>query len=1222
MKLNIVTPNQKINKAYQKNKINRKDFEIFKTQFQTIVNKYDSNESEEHLKNYIIQFLKNTFYENYEVNTKARTDLAIYNHNTNKSAVGVIFETKKPANKTDMISKSDCNKKALHEIVLYYLTERIEYKNNDLKNIVITNLQEWFIFDAIDFERSFFVPQLITEYKKWRSGQKTSKNTDLFYREITAEFIKERDTTLDCIYLNFNEYSDCNSIPKQRLINLFKTFSPQHLLKIPHANDSNALDDDFYNELLYIIGLEEYKTNNKKIIKRKSELKRNPASLIENTISVLATENRLKHIENLEKRFGTNTDEQLFNVALELNIMWMNRILFLKLLEAQLVQYQNDSKKYEFLNTQIIADFDQLNELFFEILAKKEDKRDSYLSKKCRHIPYLNSSLFEISKLEDEAIRINSLKSRIEMPLNSKSILKEKKDLTVLEYLFRFLNAYDFTNEGSGKIQEENKNLINASVLGLIFEKINGYKEGSFFTPGYITMYMCRQNIRKAVIQKFNDAGYQLSGNSELSGSFKELKDKIDDRKQANQIINSLKICDPAVGSGHFLVSALNELIAVKSELGILEYSNGNRIKNYKIEVANDELIVTDKETEELFEYNLSTKGNPVDYKQELQEALFHEKQTIIENCLFGVDINPNSVNICRLRLWIELLKNSYYTQQSNYTELETLPNIDINIKRGNSLVGRFALNGNGINNGQAQKIRLATEKYKTQVILYKSSNDKKVKEKAEKEIQNIKQQFAKVANPMDKEYTLLQRKKAELGEKPMLFTEDERDKWKKKTEQLAAKVAELETKYNKKLETLYAKAFEWRFEFPEVLDENGNFKGFDIVIGNPPYISGRDFGQELNYLKLYFNSIYKTAEYQIDLYQLFIEKAHQIAKDNALISYIIPNTWLANHKTRKIRNFLLENLSLAEIIYSREKVFKEADVDVVIFSGIKKISDHDLIIKQISEVNVNYIHTLPFYSFKKNENLIFDIYVNDIERSIIKKMEQKKLRVKDLLIVNRGIHPYRKDGYGQSKYTKGFQTIEDYKNRSYHSNRKINETYRLELKGRDIFPYYIVNSQRYVSYGKWLAEPRNPSFFEGNRIYLRKIIGKKGLIAVLISDNNDFIADQSIYIAKPKKSVELEFILAQLNSKLLGYYFRLKNNEFDRLFPQIKIDEFKNLPIIDDCEERNEILKLVKKISRVKSKYIHEDISELTNKIDKLLYKIYQLSDKEIKHIEEKYIM
>ncbi len=867
MKLKIKIPVQSINPAYKKEKVSRTNFENFKTNLQTIINKIDDNESEEHLKNLLIQFFKNTFYQNNEVNTKGRTDLAIYAGNDNKSNVGVIFETKKPTNKADMITKTDINKKAIHEIILYYLKERIEFENNEIKNIIITNLNEWFLFDAIDFERAFYTTKLKKEYEKWKDGQKTSKNTDLFYSEIAQKYIAQNNSEIECTYLDLTSFKNLSSLPENKIINLYKLFSPEHLLKLPHTNDSNSLDTGFYNELLHIIGLEERKINNKKIILRKEEENRNSASLIENTINILETEDRLKHVNNLEKRYGTKHEAQIENVAIELNIMWINRILFLKLLESQLVQYHNDSLEYEFLNIKNIVDFDDLNELFFEILAKKNDKRSSGIKEKFNKIPYLNSSLFEISQLEDETIRINSLKSRLKLPLSKNSILKEKKELPILGYILNFLNTYDFTSEGAAKIQEENKNLINASVLGLIFEKINGYKDGSYFTPGYITMYMSRENIRSAVVQKF-----RTLPKFKTLAKFSELKDLIENRKQANEIINSLKICDPAVGSGHFLVSALNEIIAIKSELGILEYQNGNRIKNYKVEVVNDELIVTDKETEELFEYSLNKKGNTVDYKQDLQKTLFHEKQIIIENCLFGVDINPNSVNICRLRLWIELLKNSYYTPiatqgiASPKLELQTLPNIDINIKQGNSLVGRFALNGNNVethgsasrslssssSSASLQKMRIATQKYKTQVILYKSTNDKKVKQNIEKEITRIKQEFSQNVNPNDKDYILLKQKEAKLGEMPMLFTQKDKDNWKKEIEKLTKEVTELKRLYDEKLQTLYGKAFEWRFEFPEVLDENGNFEGFDIVIGNPPY------GVKLtDYEKKHLKSIY-----------------------------------------------------------------------------------------------------------------------------------------------------------------------------------------------------------------------------------------------------------------------------------------------------------------------------------------------------------------------------
>ena len=264
-----------------------------------------------------------------------------------------------------------------------------------------------------------------------------------------------------------------------------------------------------------------------------------------------------------------------------------------------------------------------------------------------------------------------------------RSILEHKKQETkkTLEYLLDFLDAYDFSDTTGNLIKETEKTIINASVLGLIFEKINGYKDGSIYTPSFITMYMVRESVQKAVLDKFK---YQYP--SFEINSLKDIENliskgiSIDD---ANDVINSIKICDPSVGSGHFLVSVLNEIIFVKHSLDILKDDENNLIKkkDYTIEIQNDEIVITD-DKENIFEYSLDSRDS-----LRVQKTIFREKKTIIENCLFGVDINPNSVKICRLRLWIELLKNTFYKSEN---ELEVLPNIDINIKCGNSLISKI----------------------------------------------------------------------------------------------------------------------------------------------------------------------------------------------------------------------------------------------------------------------------------------------------------------------------------------------------------------------------------------------------------------------------------------------------------------------------------------------------------------------------------------------------
>src|SRR3989338_1194323 len=676
------TPSKSLSHALLKAKPGGEQFEQFKVKLSGLVDQISSspNESEEHHKNHISDFLKFAFPASF-INTNDRIDLAIHNGKSPTDSVGVIIEAKRPSSQAEMPSQDNLNVKAMQELVLYYLRERIAANNLAVKHLIITNGYEWFIFDAHVFEKAFANNKaLVKQFKEFSAGHLSGNKTDFFYKEIAKPAIEKMGD------VEFSHFDLREKHSDKKLIALLKLFSPEHLLKLPFANDSNSLNKDFYSELLHIIGLIEVKDGSKKLIQRKQEGERNRASLLENAITKMDALDKLRNFDK-PSLYGDTTKEQLFNVGLELVITWVNRVLFLKLLEAQLIAYHKGDVSYAFLNFQRIRSFDDLDSLFFAVLARKPDEREEEIKRAFAQVPYLNSSLFEPTEIERKTLNIGNLAGEIVLPLYSATVLKDAKgkrrtgELNTLEYLFAFLDAYDFASEGKGELKDDNKALINASVLGLIFEKINGYKDGSFFTPGFITMYMCRETLRRAVVQKFNEVKGCNCNN--LNDLYNKIEAKAEDRAEANTLINSLKICDHAVGSGHFLVSALNELIAIKSELGILQDTEGKRLKNYSIEIINDELLVSDEEGDE-FSYN---PANPESAR--VQKTLFNEKQTLIENCLFGVDINPNSVKICRLRLWIELLKNAYYNADG---QLETLPNIDINIKVGNSLISRFAL--------------------------------------------------------------------------------------------------------------------------------------------------------------------------------------------------------------------------------------------------------------------------------------------------------------------------------------------------------------------------------------------------------------------------------------------------------------------------------------------------------------------------------------------------
>ncbi|NCA80454.1 MAG: class I SAM-dependent DNA methyltransferase, partial [Sphingobacteriia bacterium] len=576
------------------------NFEYFCECLNNFVKQINPSESEEFNKNLIAEFLGKSFYgKTNHINTKDRIDLAIYANTQNTSAVQVIIEVKSPSNRTEFSTCENINSKALQETVLYFLRERITDNNLEIKHIIITNNYEWFVFNAADFDRLFAQNKtLVKQFKDFETGTLSAEKTSVFYNEIAKPAIEQVKENLPFAYFNVTEKKT-----KAELIDIYKLLSPQHLLKQQFYNDSNSLNVAFYNELLHIIGLEEKDDAGKKLICRKEAGSRNAASLLESVIYQLGD-------------YESN-EERLFDIALNLTITWINRILFLKLLESQMLSYhaQQEPAAYKFLDFKTIPDYDNLNELFFKVLAIPVAERNTQVSQKYSRVPYLNSSLFERTPNEQKYFLISGLKAG-KMALSKQTVLKDhtgnalKGDLDTLDYLFRFLDAYDFGSDTSEELTKEaSKTLINASVLGLIFEKINGYKDGSFFTPGTITQFMCRETLRRTVVQKFNNAkGWNCT-------DFTTLYNQIDNITEANNIVNSLKICDPAVGSGHFLVSALNEIIAIKNDLHILQDKNGLRLKEYDITVENDELMIHD-ENGEPFVYNPLNKES-----QRIQET-------------------------------------------------------------------------------------------------------------------------------------------------------------------------------------------------------------------------------------------------------------------------------------------------------------------------------------------------------------------------------------------------------------------------------------------------------------------------------------------------------------------------------------------------------------------------------------------------------------------------
>ncbi len=1210
MKLRILTPNDALNDSLKKHRIERAPFEKFKENLRQLLYQTDSGQFEDFNKNSLIRFLDNTYYSsNHYINIKGRTDLVIHHGKNAKSRVGVIIEAKRPEEKKDMLSITNINVKALHEMILYFLRERITGKNLDIKHLIATDFYQWFVFDVQVFDKLFADNnKFVNRFKEFEARKLSSVRTQSFYDEIAAPYVADLTQEIRLTHFDLRDYRELldSTDPEDeaKLSTLYKVLSPMHLLQQSVANDSNTLNKDFYDELLHIIGLKQVTQGSKKLIQRKEVGERNRGSLLENAIDQLESLDKINYLPNPEK-YGKSNDERLFNVGLELCITWMNRILFLKLMEAQLVKYNGRDKDYEFLSIRKIPFFGVLNRLFFNVLAKKNKDRDESLQKEFGHVPYLNSSLFEINEVERESLVISNLSNDRSLPLHSKTVLRDDRDKVqtgekgTLEYLLEFLRAYDFSSDGSEKIQKDKKGLISASVLGLIFEKINGYKDGSYFTPGFITEYMCRETIQKAILQKFKDAkGWDYD-------NIKDLGNKIEpaDIEESNKIVNSLKICDPAVGSGHFLVSALNEIIAIKQKLGILTDKNGNRLHHYGIKVVDDELMITDsdeKQYEKLFKYK---PGNPE--SQRLQEALFHEKQTIIENCLFGVDINPNSVKICRLRLWIELLKNAYYKQNlTGLRELETLPNIDINIKCGNSLVSRFALDTDLKQIARSAKWNVFS--YRNAVEAYKKSPDREVKRELEKLIHNVKSNYVETIqrrNPkLQKYYSLRQEYDYKFPENGLFAHEPEvgygenAEQIENEKQRLISEIEKIQLEIEaEKIFFERNNAFEWRFEFPEVLNEDGDFMGFDIVLSNPPYISTKNI---VSSQKKYFLNRYQVAKGQFDLYLIFTELASTLLKINGHFSFITSNTFISNKDCDLFRRFLLQKVDLLEIVNLDETVFTEAKLDVAVFSykNRKPEKEHQFLIAR----NRNEFENNTRISFKsikalKNASYQIKINYNNKDWAICEKIEKCS---------------------NLSKYVEITRGIEFGGNSELIQKNKFKNSLPI-IAGNSISKYTIKNSIGFAEHDTGKLSVYKPiKFYQAPRILIQRIRNltlKDRIVATYTREEILCTNTLRILTLKKRTKIDLKYLLAILNSKLINYYFRLNFNNKD-----IYAYQLEQIPICFDSSRKNEIINIVNQIIKAKKQNPKSITTTLESQIDHLVYQLYGLTEEEIKIVEE----
>lgn len=1193
MSIKFISPKKSVNSAFLKLPVPVEKMEDFKLSLKNLYSKRNVAQDEEYHKGEIWNFLRKIFEPDYSVQVNRPIDLCVFNGNTASAKPSVIVEAKSPTNATEMFSAEHPNVKSLQELVYYFMLEYVHSGNHEIKWLAITNFDEWYFFDVKDFIRYFGnkTKPIYDQFLKFKANQMSGNKTSDFYNDIAKPAIDDFLVSCDINVVHFNLEDACKNVIARSasdeaihstshishstpLLPLYKFLSPETLLAKPFANDSNSLDRNFYAELLHIIGLEEVKEDkgSKKVIRRKKPANRDKASLLESAIY------------QLEDDFPNK--EECEAMALRLCITWVNRLLFLKLVESQILMYQKGDVSYRFMSTDKIANFDELNIFFFKVLGKKIEDRDEDVLKRYPNVPYLNSSLFEPTE-DEKHLKIRGIPDA-QMEIFNKTVLKDERGkrakgtLPNLDYIFKFLDAYNFASDAQGGVTSTSKTLINASVLGLIFEKINGYKDGSFFTPGFITDYMARDVLERTVVQKFNE---KKSWNCE---NLEDVSDKIENISEANEIVDDIRVADVAVGSGHFLVSALNRLLAIKSELNILCDADGKRIKRRDLilKVDNDELSVVDDEGEP-FEYK---PGN--EESQRYQEALFNEKRRIIENCLFGVDLNPNSVNICRLRLWIELLKNAYYTKESGYKQLQTLPNIDINIKVGDSLLSQYPVNaGHKVadflsaeekNDRKKDSLNTALIEYRKCVNDYKTGGSQNSKVLLRQKIAGLKSRIVE-----DGQIEMFDEYKGSAGN-----TID------------------------------FSNSLEWMFEFPEVLDEKGRFVGFDAIIGNPPYglfnkkqNQNVALTQDEKVTQLIRERFPEIDEGMINAAKVFYALAFRLTKKTGLIEMIVPFGILSETSSVKIRKKILTQHSFLKVSIFPERdsvsrrVFEDAKMSTAILLCSNAKTDNPILIGSSSSREI----PPEFSPFSVKDVKMFSPEAWQLPMCNRKSFDLlMKMKNRDRY---RTIEEVAPSIEGEVHMTKCKPAITS-------DNAKP-----ILLKGAQIAKWFYKTNKSEISQGEIefideqtlmnVCSTEKIAYSKKERICFQRLTGinEKWRLKGTIITPNIYIAN-SVNHLNNKSNYSLYFILAVFNSKLLNFIFKATSTSSNVNGYEVNALPF---PRINAEKETlvSEIENISKQILELKSENHDTDVAALENEIDKLVYKLYDLTEEEIEVVE-----
>jgi len=784
-----------------------------------------------------------------------------------------------------------------------------------------------------------------------------------------------------------------------------------------------------------------------------------------------------------------------------------------------------------------------LEPMFFNSLNKprKNDLYDTKTSLGTVKIPYLNGGLFDKDKLDEP---------------------DSKFPAPYFKELFDFFNQYNFTIDENDPNDAEVG--VDPEMLGRIFENLleDNKDKGAFYTPKEIVHYMCQESLKEYLCNSLllktaieHDCITKLLKYHDITH---ELRPRL---KEINSAIDDVKICDPAIGSGAFPMGLLKEVFSVKQTLWLYEHGNIDEFPASEV------------------------------------------KLKIIQNSIYGVDIEKGAVDIARLRFWLSLVVDK--------EQPEALPNFDYKIMCGDSLISRFPLDMPlkdvfaEYNKGKREKFTL--QDYKNLVNDY--TNVHEGKEQFRAIIEEIKSAFKSVLQ--NGEIIKRQKKESEVlaFENIDIFGVRKADH-----DVVGYKKAKLELEVIKKKETetignkLYSNSFEWRFEFPSLLDDEGNFNGFDIVIGNPPYVSFglRDVGTLDNIQKEYLKAKYpNSAEYKISYYALFMELSIKITNSSGVLSYIVPDSFLLGRYFSKIRGLILKSCKINFNNLLVYKVFGNATVGFSVIYNYQKSNNNvkNNLICNFIESREKFISnkynsfTIPQSYYESVNYNRFRLFFDKNSFDLVQKIESNASKLGSFYKGRTGI----RSKIGQKNIVSKERKVKTYQQGIISSSQVKN--------------YEIIYDNDWINID---ANILNSGGFEYEVIHNPKIfIPQTGDKITAAIDKKGYYHLNNVHSLAPLNSIySIEFICAFLNSKLLNWFYKKISLEENRAMAQVDIETVELFPITHVSDKiQKRINKLVDSIGEMKMN--GNDAFELEDKIDIIIYKLYSLTYDEVLTID-----